>query len=263
MAPSRQTLSLAAGAAALAVTAAVLPAPVARAKVKGCPDGMVAVLGQFCIDKYEAHVVEVVELPAKKPAKKGQKPKLSTKAHSPFADVEGLRVKAVSKQGALPQAYISRDQAEAACKEAGKRLCTDAEWVQACKGKKPTLYPYGDTQQPGRCNDSGTSSFNHYFGKGGGPADKSTYTWENMNDPRLNQLKGTLAKSGAFARCKNGFGAHDMVGNLHEWTAAPSGTFRGGYYLDVTINGQGCDYKTTAHHAKYHDYSTGFRCCKG
>ena len=53
-----------------------------------------------------------------------------------------------------------------------------------------------------------------------------------------------------------------MVGNVHEWTAAKGGTFRGGYYLDTHINGDGCDYRTTAHNHGYHDYSTGFRCCK-
>ena len=53
-----------------------------------------------------------------------------------------------------------------------------------------------------------------------------------------------------------------MVGNLHEWTAAAHPTFRGGYYLDTHINGDGCDYRTMAHAAKYRDYSTGFRCCK-
>jgi hypothetical protein len=53
-----------------------------------------------------------------------------------------------------------------------------------------------------------------------------------------------------------------MVGNLHEWTAAAGGTFRGGYYLDVEQNGLGCDYRTSAHNTRYHDYSTGFRCCK-
>ena len=52
-----------------------------------------------------------------------------------------------------------------------------------------------------------------------------------------------------------------MVGNVHEWTADPAGTFRGGYYLDTRINGEGCDYRTVAHEPTYHDYSTGFRCC--
>ena len=52
-----------------------------------------------------------------------------------------------------------------------------------------------------------------------------------------------------------------MVGNLHEWIEDPRGTFRGGFYLDTRHNGEGCTYATTAHSVKYHDYSTGFRCC--
>ena len=82
-----------------------------------------------------------------------------------------------------------------------------------------------------------------------------------MNDPRLNQLTGTVAPTGSFTNCTNGYQVYDMVGNVHEWTADPKGTFRGGYYLDTHINGDGCDYRTVAHNATYHDYSTGFRCC--
>ena len=52
-----------------------------------------------------------------------------------------------------------------------------------------------------------------------------------------------------------------MVGNLHEWVMSARPTFRGGYYLDTHLNGDGCAYRTTAHGAAYHDYSTGFRCC--
>ena len=161
-----------------------------------------------------------------------------------------------------PQAYISRDQAEEACHNAGKRLCTDEEWITACKGKHPTQYPYGDEHRDGYCNDTGVSSFNHYYGGGNAEPANEAYSWSNMNDPRLNQLEGTLAPTGKFKKCKNGFDVYDMVGNLHEWTAARGGTFRGGYYLDTHINGDGCGYRTTAHAATYHDYSTGFRCCK-
>jgi formylglycine-generating enzyme len=240
--------ALAAG--AVAFLALTLPgAEDAAAKGKGCPAGMASVLGRFCIDRYEASTVEI--LPGGK-----------TRAHSPFAPVEGIKVKAVSKKGVKPQAYISRDQAEEACEAAGKRLCTDDEWITACKGKKPTLYPYGDDRRDGYCNDSGVSSFNKYYGGGNAETPQGAYTWSNMNDPRLNQLEGTLAPTGQFKKCKNGFGVYDMVGNVHEWTAAPGGTFRGGYYLDTHINGDGCEYRTTAHAAKYHDYSTGFRCCK-
>ena len=56
-------------------------------------------------------------------------------------------------------------------------------------------------------------------------------------------------------------GAYDMMGNLHEWTADPEGTFRGGFYVDTQINGPGCTYVTTAHPTTWHDYSTGVRCC--
>ena len=77
----------------------------------------------------------------------------------------------------------------------------------------------------------------------------------------LNQLPDGLSPTGAHAGCVSADGIYDMMGNLHEWTAAPSGTFRGGYYLDTKLNGEGCDYRTTAHAPAYYDYSTGFRCC--
>ena len=82
-----------------------------------------------------------------------------------------------------------------------------------------------------------------------------------LNDPRLDQLDGTVAKTGAFPDCVNDYGVYDMVGNLHEWTADPHGTFQGGYWLDTDLHGEGCAYRTIAHDFGYHDYSTGFRCC--
>lgn len=230
-----------------------------EAEAGPCPADMASVDGVFCIDQYEARTVEVA-LP--KPGTKG-KPRV-LRDHSPYKPVTGLDVMAVSAKGKVPQAHISRDEADRACRNAGKRLCTDDEWLKACKGKKPTLYPYGEDHVEGRCNDKGVSSFNLLYGPGNNqPPEQSAYTMERMNDPRLNQMKGTVARGGAFKRCRNAYKLYDMVGNLHEWTSSASGTFRGGYYLDTHINGQGCDYKTSAHNARYHDYSTGFRCCQG
>ncbi len=226
-----------------------LPSVSVEAKAKACPDGMVSIGGAYCIDQFEASTVEIL-------------PKGKTRSHSAFEAVGGLKVKAVSRRGKIPQGHISQKEAAAACQEAGKRLCTDDEWLKACRGKKPTTYPYGEEHKDGYCNDKGVSSFNFYYAPPGEEAPQSAYSWDNMNDPRLNQLKGTLAKSGSFAKCKNSYKVYDMVGNLHEWTAAPAGTFRGGYYLDTHKNGEGCDYRTTAHVTSYHDYSTGFRCCK-
>jgi formylglycine-generating enzyme required for sulfatase activity len=82
-----------------------------------------------------------------------------------------------------------------------------------------------------------------------------------LNDPRNTTLEGTLAKTGAFPGCVNDYGLYDMVGNLDEWTADPNGTFQGGFWLDTSLHGSGCAYRTIAHPFDYHDYSTGFRCC--
>lgn len=247
--PSSPVPSFLCALAAATVIAVGLPfSDEAEAKGKGCPQGMISIRGRYCIDQYEAGTVELLG--------KGK-----TRVHSPFLPVDGIKVKAVSKKGVMPQGHISRDEADEACRNAGKRLCTDEEWVVACKGKRATRYPYGDVHKDGYCNDSGVSSFNLYYGAGSEPP-KEVYTWTNMNDPRLNQRKGGLSRTGAFKKCRNGFDVYDMVGNLHEWTAAKAGIFRGGYYLDTRINGEGCDYRTAAHAPKYHDYSTGFRCCR-
>ena len=97
------------------------------------------------------------------------------------------------------------------------------------------------------------------------PQEASDSVWTKLNDPALGQVDGTLAKTGDHGACVNDWGVYDMVGNLHEWVKTDDklahGTFAGGYYLDTSINGDGCNYKTTAHAHDYHDYSTGFRCC--
>jgi hypothetical protein len=118
------------------------------------------------------------------------------------------------------------------------------------------VFPYGDARDKGVCNDVGVSPLHAFY-----PEAPETYTSGPMNDPRLNQVPKTLAKTGAFVRCTNTFGVYDMVGNLHEWVMSSRPTFRGGYYQDTHLNGDGCAYRTTAHGSSYHDYSTGFRCC--
>ena len=215
----------------------------------GCPGGMARIEAEgiraYCIDRWEASVVEI----------EGSK----ENAHAGTQPVTGLKVKAISRAGVTPQGYISKNEAEAACKHAKKRLCTGQEWERACKGKKPTTFPYGDERKAGYCNDSGKAPISSLH------PDKDVYaSHEAMNDPRINQAPNTVAPTGKFEKCRNGYGVYDMVGNLHEWTADvhdARGTFRGGYYQDTHINGDGCGYRTSAHGLDYHDYSTGFRCC--
>jgi hypothetical protein len=210
----------------------------------------------FCIDRWEASLVEATPR--------------GDAAFSPYEVIGARKVRAVSKKGVVPQAYISRDEALAACKASHKRLCAEEEWVTACQGKRPTTFPYGDERHDGYCNDQGTAPLlilyklgRHVSGDGAWstPEADAAYGYRPMNDPRLNQVPGTVARTGSHAHCTNSFGVYDMVGNLHEWVDDPAGTFRGGYYLDTHINGDGCRYRTVAHDASYHDYSTGFRCC--
>jgi formylglycine-generating enzyme required for sulfatase activity len=215
-----------------------------------CPEGMSRINDSFCIDRYEASLVERAADGTERPW---------SPYHSP---TRGVHLRAVSHRGVVPQAYISEAQAERACSAAGKRLCSNREWVGACSGPSRTQFPYGNARQAGRCNENhARHPVVQLFGHA------RQYIWDgvHMNDPQINQLPGTLALTGAFSGCTNEFGVFDMVGNLHEWVAtdpaAAHGTFAGGYYLDTSLNGDGCGYKTQAHAHDYHDYSTGFRCC--
>ena len=207
-----------------------------------CPPEMAHVEDPgFCIDRWEA----ACELTDGTP-------------WSPYEDVDDVQVRARAEAGAVPQGYISGDQAAAACQAAGKRLCTSEEWLLTCQGPQGLTWPYGATHVPGLCNDDYASHpVVDYFGT----SDAWVWTYESMNDPGINQQPGTVSPAGDHPDCVSAFGAYDMVGNLHEWVADPDGTFRGGFYVDVEINGPGCTYATTAHASSYHDYSTGFRCC--
>jgi hypothetical protein len=268
---------------------------------------------RFCVDKYEASLVETL-------------PDGTEQAYPHYLPVDGHSVRAVSRADVFPQGFISEVQAQDACAASGKRLCKPDEWKTACMGPERTTFPYGDARRPGVCHDTGKSAVGAVFGakalasspapaapaKSGGkpgksrtkavaakgkapkssravtssrlppnvkagsrrgtPAKKSARpasvdagVWTKLNDPALGQVEGALARTGEHDACVNAFGVFDMVGNLHEWVATdasiPHGTFAGGYYLDTTLNGDGCNYRTTAHAHEYHDYSTGFRCC--
>jgi len=217
-----------------------------------CPAGMVAI-GTYCIDTWEAYVVELDDAGAEQP-------------HSPFDVVDGLTVRAKTAGGVYPQGYISQTEATAACVSAGKRLCSADEFHQACEGPGwadgGTWYPYGgETRIPGDCNADKGSEMPILFGN-----NAANWTYADFNDPRLNQIDGGLAPTGSYPHCESPYGIFDCVGNLHEWGNDPAdanghGRFRGGFYGDATLNGPGCLYVTSAHALSYHDYSTGFRCC--
>jgi len=205
----------------------------------GCPPGMIMVAG-FCVDRYEASLVAVSD---------------GSVTLTPFARPT-VPARAVSIAWAVPQGHISGTQARAACQAAGKRLCTSAEWLRACQGAGGTTYPYGTSREPGRCNDDRREHVAYeYFGT------TASWVFSELDHPCLDQLPASIDLAGENDGCVTEDGAFDMMGNRHEWVDDADGTFRGGFFDDTVINGNGCLYRTTAHTIGHWDYSTGFRCC--
>jgi hypothetical protein len=215
-----------------------------------CAPEMV-LIESFCVDRYEAFVVELG-------------PDGGERVHSPYDVIGDASVQARSAPGVVPQGYISQLEATLACENAGKRLCSLDEFALACRGPDAgNYYPYGgETHVPGDCNEGKGSEMPVLFG-----SNAANWTYADFNDPRLNQLEGGLAPTGSYPHCVSPYGVYDCVGNLHEWGSDPAdssghGRFRGGFYGDAEENGHGCLYVTSAHELAYHDYSTGFRCCR-
>lgn len=208
-------------------------ADTASASGEGCSWNMVGIEG-FCIDVVEAGL----------------------DTWSPFEVPVGPQV-AQALPGEIPQAYISGELAALACEAAGKRLCTSEEWLRACEGPAGWTWPYGDVYDPEACNvDREEHPIVSYWGE-----DPDRWDSAHMNDPGINQQPDTVDAAGSNPDCVSAEGVYDLHGNLHEWVADPEGSFRGGFYADAALNGEGCSYVTTAHSFAYHDYSTGFRCC--
>ncbi len=233
--------------------------------VNGCPSDMARV-GGACIDRYEAHLVD----------------ERSGATHPHFErPKKDVKYVARSTAGVFPQGYINRIEARAACETAGKRLCKLTEWYRACIGEKRQVYGYAGEYEKGRCNAAKPHLLGRLFGN-----NPRNWSYETFNNPKLNQEPGFLAKTGEHAGCTNEYGVFDMIGNLHEWvsdhvdrtlpTKIPlrddikdkivtnwgKGVFMGGFYSTLSEHGRGCTYLTPGHEPKYHDYSTGFRCCK-
>jgi hypothetical protein len=246
-----------------------------------CPDEMVLVAGRFCIDRYEAAMVDdrtgrrfspfyPPDLVEMRKAVNGQPWGLAALGRAELRPPVPLlpewqrepdtRARAVSQRGVVPQGYLSKPTAKAACEAAGKRLCRLAEWRIACRGERDMPFPYGSSYRDRACNV-------HL------PHHGAAILWGDASrghwDPRINQLEvegaPLLKPTGETPACRSAWGddgVYDMVGNLDEWVDDPAtkGTFVGGFYARDTV--RGCDAKVTEHPGVFFDFSTGVRCCK-
>jgi len=167
--------------------------------------------------------------------------------------------RAVSRPGAIPQGYLSYYTAKRACTNAGKRLCTEHEWVTACEGERALKFPYGERYRAFACN-----VFRPYHPGFALHQNSST----GHRDPRLNLVvegedQPLLRPTGDTATCKSSWASdavYDMVGNLDEWVEGEKRpVFVGGFYSRST--NKGCEARVDSHAPAYYDYSLGTRCC--
>ena len=246
-------------------------------KRRGCPTEMARV-GRYCVDRWEVSTVDKTTGEALSPyyppapsllsevwrgwlIKRSQLGDAAARAMPlpPLSELQRagrFEPKAVSRAGAIPQMYLSQQLARRACENAGKRLCSQEEWVGACKGKAGSKFPYGGAYRQGMCNVyrlihpaavlHGSPSLGH-------------------RDPRLNLVyegeSPLLRPTGETPACASRWDEDrlfDMVGNADEWVE--DGMFLGGFYARSTTNG--CEAKVTNHAATYYDYSTSTRCCR-
>jgi len=179
----------------------------------------------------------------------------------------------------FPLVMYTFTEAEVWCSARGRRVCYDDEWTRACEGASGLSYPYGDTHEPGLCND-----------------DKTWLTYDQMlllqwplgvSGPGVESFAELLAAAravsssaassadhvealyqaepaGSNAACISGDGVIDLCGNAEEWTrrrdgGTPgfSGNLKGRYWAESRT----CQQSVTNNGDFFRFYELGFRCC--
>jgi hypothetical protein len=261
-------------------SAAVADPPAALAQNGPCPAEMLRVQ-EFCVDRWEASLVDTKTGLPLSPYYPPQ-PTLLRRAlelwrierwqigdvaarRMPLPEVPSHQLqtrfepRAVSRPDVVPNGYLSYPLAKRACENAGKRLCTEKEWVLACKGGAQTLHPYGAAFARDKCNVFRMyhpAHLLHGLSFTGHTDPRLNLVFENGRDPLL---RATGTTPGCASRWL-GEAAYDMVGNLDEWIEDETGVFVGGFYARATS--KGCEARIADHAPSYYDYSLGTRCCK-
>lgn len=171
------------------------------------------------------------------------------------------RYEAPNVRGEIPYQLETAYDGEAWCSERGKRLCTEDEWLRACRGTRGRIYPYGNEHREGACNDDKPWILVHW---------KALAKWPR--DPAIDEAIRLMQAdmSGARAECVSEDGAYDLTGNVAEWVRRTSppphagwdhvlkGCYWAGCFKEPRPN---CEFTNGAHPGTFRTYEAGFRCC--
>ena len=203
-----------------------------------CPEGMVRVGDAYCIDRYEA-----------------------SRPDASADDMGTDTTRAVSRPGVIPwyqnplsQAVV--DQFAAACRRAGKHLCTRDEWYAACAGSAESVYVFGDVFNPETCNSVDTFC--------------DDYCQENaiadcVLEADCGYAYGSfhIAPTGSFPDCVDEYGALDITGNVWEVVTSDR-DYRGCEVRGGAFNCAGAAERLKCrYNAGWNQLYAGFRCCWG
>ncbi len=169
------------------------------------------------------------------------------------SSVGGSSARACSRVGVLPWTNVSYTEAEDACVAAGFRLCTEAEWEQACQSTTGTCrWSYEGTGLSCTTYSADTCNGNDYD-----------------TDPGTAGDQDDILVTGDRNQCRaqqTGVGANDIFdlsGNVKEWAVSrPSGAnpLRGGA-SNNPAGGIECDFDFTVADDFFQIDNVGFRCC--
>ncbi len=220
------------------------PPPHDDAEEGGCPEGMILIHGDHCLDVRQdclrwmdpglplAQQKRCAEFAPSRCVGKTRHLRfcIDTYEYGPSPEEK-------------PMSDVSWTQAKELCEAAGKRLCNEVEWTFACEGEEMLPYPYGLERDAARCNHDRDDLLDK---KG------------KMADRRM--------PDAALMECKSPFGVIAMTGNVDEWTLRDGNAWhpwrasmKGGWWL---AGRNRCRPATTGHDEFYHDVQSGFRCCK-
>ena len=154
-----------------------------------CPEGMAYIgnVGGYCIDKYEA------SMPSANSTDMGNSTEIALR------NAPGT-MEAQSVVGVVPWVQVSQISARIACENAGKRLCTDEEWLGASNVQGDTFnLPSDLAVAPYGCV-TGASTYCSDHSYESGDACNTGYNVSGVSG------------------CYSSEGVYDMVGNVWEWT---------------------------------------------